>query len=229
MTDVHSSHIGNIFTTRHMAGSCHVPWATRFPVTLLAPHQMLCTARASSRLHMKTCSVHISHRNKGLGLCPSAELGSSKLPSMCLHLRLHADNLNSRTGSDTCVTHGLDKSWGPFWKYYPCSSGTSAWNSPSRVQFTSFPLIGGVDASKQFLLISWDCCLPWAFLCLSKSHTIWLRGGDTTPQREMFADMSDHCQGRWEKGLVSLVLSNYLFLWFFFLAHTIFVGTTKMV
>lgn len=54
------------------------------------------------------------------------------------------------------------------------------------------------------------------------------QGGDTTSQGERFADISDHCQGRAEKGFISLVLLRLSV--FLFLAKKNVMGTiTKMV
>ena len=211
MKQVHSSHIGNISAARRRAGSNAPSLATLLPLC-----QMLHMARASSRVRTEPCSVHTGHRSKGLGQRWPRALSLSKawehqapkcVPAPTLTCRQPQcwANLNLRTGSDTCMSHGLDKSRGAFWKYYPCSFGTLACNLPSRVRFINFPLIGRVNANKQTLLILWDCWLPWAFLCLSKSRTIWLQGGDTTPQGEMFAGILNHCQWRREKVLISLV------------------------
>lgn len=113
---VHSSHIGNISTARHRAGS-----DTCSPAMPLALCHMFYVARASSRVHAEPRSVHTGHRSKGLGQHWPRALSLSKawehqapkcVPApmlLCKQPQFWA-NLNLRTGSDTCVTHRLDKS-----------------------------------------------------------------------------------------------------------------------
>lgn len=91
MKQVHSSHRGNISTARRRAGS-----DARSPATLPALCQMLHVARASSRVQSHAQSTWATGAkvwaSAGHGLCPSAKLGSTRLPSACLHLCLCANN-----------------------------------------------------------------------------------------------------------------------------------------
>lgn len=89
----------------------------------------------------------------------------------------------------------------------PCSWGS--WSSRQDLRSTMGLLSAGVIS------------------CLSRSCAAWPQGGDIAPQGELFAGISDICQGEWEESPISFVPYNYPAL--VFCAEPNFHAKTKMI
>lgn len=127
MKQERSSHTGNISTTRERAGSNtgshRMPWHVCSPAAGSLPDAAYGQSILSC-VHGATLSP-CTHGSKYLGQrWPQSLSLSNALEHQALHACTYAyvqttPMLGQReieTGSGTCVTHGLDKSWGTFWK-----------------------------------------------------------------------------------------------------------------
>lgn len=140
---VHSSPLGNIPTER-----CRTGWSTSWSTLHTTTHTAGSLPDIAHSQGILT-SIHkamltpYEPQEQGFGLAlangsfPQQNWGAQAPSCMSAPMLTGRQppswaSPNSRTGSDTCITHGLDKSWGTFWKRYPFSFGTLDRNFMSR-------------------------------------------------------------------------------------------------
>lgn len=102
MKQVHSSHLGNISTTSCRAGSNTSQSMPCAMTHVLQPRCWLSARCCTWPEHPLKCAWSHAQPTQATGaevwvctghrLCPSPKLGSTRLPSTCLHLCLRADN-----------------------------------------------------------------------------------------------------------------------------------------